>query len=115
MGTKLTTSGEIIDIGALEINQEQVKTNGLVKTEMLQLLHLVIPAGQSIPVHQVPGDITVHCLAGRIAFTAEGSTCELAAGQLLSLKRDIPHSLHGLESASVLVTRALSPAARGGQ
>ena len=54
--------------------------------------------------HQVAGEITVQCLEGRIAFTAGGATRELSAGQMLYLAGNEPHSLRGVEDASVLVT-----------
>ena len=83
------------------------KTTTLVKTTDLELIRLIVPAGKVIPLHKAPGEITVQCLEGRVAFTAEGKTQELTAGQLLYLTAGEPHALTGLDDASLLVTLLL--------
>ena len=83
------------------------KTTTLVITTDLQVIRLIVPAGKVIPLHKAPGEITVQCLEGRVAFTAEGQTQELTAGQLLYLTADEPHALTGLEDTSLLVTLLL--------
>ena len=61
------------------------KTTTLVKTADLELLRLILPAGKEIPTHQALGEITIHCLEGRVELTAEGKTQELGPGQLVYL------------------------------
>ena len=80
------------------------KTTTLVKTAVLELIRLVLPAGKEIPTHKAPGEITVQCLEGRVAFTAEGTTQELATGQMLYLAAGEPHAVKAIEDASLLVT-----------
>jgi len=46
----------------------------------------------------------VHCLEGRVAFTALGKTQVLEAGKLLDLPAGEPHALKGIEDASLLLT-----------
>ncbi|HMF38013.1 MAG TPA: cupin domain-containing protein [Isosphaeraceae bacterium] len=79
----------------------------LAKTATLEVRRLILAKGQAIPTHQAPGEITVHCLEGRITFTACGATRELNAGQMLVLAAGEPHSVVGLEDSSVLVTKLL--------
>ena len=79
-------------------------TAALVKSSTLEVLRLVVPAGKDVPEHKAPGDITVQCLEGEVDFTAEGKTQRLQPGQLLYLAAGSPHSLHGVQDASVLVT-----------
>ncbi len=74
------------------------------KTADLELIRLVLPAGKEIATHKAPGEITVQCLEGRVAFTANGKTQELAAGQLLYLTAGEPHSLKAIDDTSLLVT-----------
>ena len=64
-------------------------------------------AGKELAEHKAPGEITVHCLEGRIAFTALGKTEELSAGQLLYLGSKEPHSVMCIEYASILLTMLL--------
>jgi quercetin dioxygenase-like cupin family protein len=84
------------------------KTTTLVKSDDLELIRLVLPAGKEIPMHQAPGEITVQCLEGRISFSAESKTQELVPGQLLYLRTGEPHALKAVEDSSVLVTILLS-------
>lgn len=97
-------SGEVIDIRPLGAALARAKTTTLVKTKTLEIIRLVIPAGKDIPEHRAHGEITVQCLEGRVAFGSGGAKQDLAAGQLLYLSSEEPHSLHGLEDATVLVT-----------
>jgi len=97
-------SGEVIDIRPLRSELAQAKTMTLAKTKTLEIIRLVIPSGKDIAEHKAHGEITVQCLEGRVAFTVGETTRELEAGQLLYLLSGEPHSLHGIEDSSVLVT-----------
>ena len=100
-------SGEVVQL-PLGTALDGSKTTTLVKTTDLELIRLIIPAGKVIPLHKAPGEITVQCLEGRVAFTAEGKTQEPTAGQLLYLTAGEPHALTGLEDTSLLVTLLLA-------
>lgn len=97
-------SSEVIDIRPFGSALVHSKTTTLVKTDALEIIRLVIPAGKEIPEHRAPGEITVQCLEGRIDFRSNDTKQELQAGQLLYLASKEPHSLHGMEDATVLVT-----------
>jgi len=97
-------SGEVIDIRPLGAALAQGRTTTLVKTKTLEIIRLVIPSGKDIPGHKAHGEITVQCLEGRVAFTAGDNRRELEAGQMLYLSSEEPHSLHGMEDSSVLLT-----------
>jgi quercetin dioxygenase-like cupin family protein len=96
--------GEVIDVRPLGPALAGARTTALVKTESLEVIRLVIPRGKEIPTHKTRGETTVHCLEGRAAFTTGGITPELGAGQLLYLQGEQPHSVLGLDDASLLVT-----------
>ena len=100
-------SGEVVQL-PLGPALGSAKTTTLVKTTDLELIRLVLPAGKEIPTHKAPGEITVQCLEGRVAFTAEGKTQELANGQLLYLTAGETHALKAIENSSLLVTLLLS-------
>ncbi len=82
-------------------------STALAKTDTLEVRRLLLAKGREIPTHQARGEITVHCLEGRIAFTADATTRELRGGQMLVLAAGEPHSLVGLEDSTVLVTKVL--------
>jgi quercetin dioxygenase-like cupin family protein len=106
-------SGEVIDLRPVVGTHAPAPTNTLVKTDRLEVVRLAVPAGKELPHHQVAGEITVLCLQGRVAFTAGATVRELRAGQMLYLAGNEPHSLRGIEDASVLLTILLDQQ-RGG-
>ena len=65
---------------------------------------MVVPAGKEIPEHKAKGEIVVQCLEGRVAFAAFGKTQHLEAGKLLYLPTGEPHTVNGVENASLLLT-----------
>ncbi len=96
--------GEIIDVRPLESALATTRTKTLFKTDSVELIRIVMSAGKQISKHEAPGEIIVHCLEGRITFTAAGKSQELEAGQLLFLKPKEPHSVQCNEDASFLLT-----------
>jgi quercetin dioxygenase-like cupin family protein len=107
MSIQHAASGEVIQLplGAALCSS---KTTTLAKSADLELIRLVLPAGKAIPLHKAPGEITVQCLEGRVAFTAAGKTQDVTAGQLLYLAEGEPHALKALEASSLLVTLLLT-------
>lgn len=100
-------SGEPIDVLPLGGSLSLAKTVALFKSEDLEVMRLVLLAGKSLPPHKVAGEITIHCIEGRIDVTAEGKSHLLAAGQLLFLAGNVLHGVVALEDSSALVTVAL--------
>jgi len=96
--------GEIVDVRPLGSALASTPTKTLVRAEQVEVIYLVVPAGKEIEDHRAKGEIVVQCLEGRVAFTAFGKTQNLEAGKLLYLPTGEPHSVKGLESASLLLT-----------
>ena len=99
-------SGEVISLISGAALSDS-KTQTLAKTEDLELIRLILPAGKEIPSHKAPGEITVQCLEGRVAFTAGGKTQELTPRKLLFLAAGEPHAVKAIEHSSLLVTLLL--------
>lgn len=97
-------SAEVIDVRPLGDRLREARTHTLVKTDSLEVIRIVIPAGKHLPPHRVEGEITVQCLEGRVAFDADEKEHELSQGQMLYLAGGSTHALRGIEDASVLVT-----------
>lgn len=98
---------EVIDVRASGLPGATAPPTSLVKTETLEVRRLTLPKGRAIPTHHARGEIVVHCLEGRIAFTASGETRHVGSGQLIVLAAGEPHSFVGLEDSTVLVTKVL--------
>lgn len=95
---------EVIDIRPLGAELKDAQTTTVVKTDSLEVIRLVLPAGKAIKQHNVPGEITVQCLEGHVVFSTEQSECELTPGKLLYLSGSDDHALRGVEDSSLLVT-----------
>ena len=104
MATPHAAPGEIVDVRPLANRLDSIVTRTLIKSEHLEVIRLVVPAGKEIPPHKVAGPITVQCLEGRIEFEAGGKRQAMSAGDLLFLTGGEMHSLVGVEDSSVLVT-----------
>jgi nucleotide-binding universal stress UspA family protein/quercetin dioxygenase-like cupin family protein len=97
-------SGDVVDVRPLGTALVSAKTKTLMRADDLQIVRLVVPAGTQIPEHKAKGALVVHCLEGRVVFTALGKAQSLNAGELLYLPKGEVHSIKGIENASVLVT-----------
>lgn len=95
---------DIIDLRPLGPALRDAVTTSLLKTPSLQLMRLVLPAGQGLPTHSVLGAITVHCIEGEAVVTTRTRTCRLLAGQLVMLEGGEPHAVQAVTDASLLVT-----------
>ena len=82
---------------------KRAKTLALVKTDRFEAVQLVLPAGNHIAVHSVPGYATVHCLAGSVVIETE-ERVQLDAGDWLYLDRGQKHSVFAIADSSLLVT-----------
>jgi nucleotide-binding universal stress UspA family protein/quercetin dioxygenase-like cupin family protein len=96
--------GDPIDVRPLGTSLVSAHTRRLVRTATVEVVRVIVRAGQDIPQHTSKGEIIVHCLEGRVGFTALGKTQELQAGTLLQLRAGEPHAFHGIEDASLLLT-----------
>jgi quercetin dioxygenase-like cupin family protein len=99
--------GQSVDVSPLGARLADEKTVALFKSDELEVIRLVLQAGKALPPHKVPGEITIHCLEGRIAVGADGAEHVLAAGQLLYLRGGVLHDVTALQDASALVTIVL--------
>jgi len=79
------------------------------KTDELEVVRLIIPAGTQIPTHTSRGELTVQCLEGRVIVVTQSESQELSAGQMLYLAEAVPHSVEGIDNSSVLLTIHRAP------
>jgi quercetin dioxygenase-like cupin family protein len=96
--------GDVIGVRPLGAALATAKTETLVKTEALEVIRIVMPAGKHIAKHDVPGEITVQCLEGNVEFCVGELKRELTAGTLLYLEGAGEHSLRANVDSSILVT-----------
>lgn len=99
--------GEVVDVRPLGAALQSSQTTTLFKSGRIEVVRLVMFKGKEIAEHAAPGEITVQCLEGTLAFTALGKTEELSPGHLVYLTAGVPHSVKCIEDASFLLTMLL--------
>ena len=70
MSEQAAASVDVIEILPSEVLTEGHRVDTLIKTPTFEVKRLMLAKGKQIPTHHAPGEITVQCVAGRIAFTA---------------------------------------------
>ena len=98
---------DIIDISPLGTALKDAVSTSLLKTERIQLLHLVLPARRDIPQHHVDDECTVQCLEGDVDLHWPGGVRRLAPSQLVVLPAGQPFSLNARADSALLVTLLL--------
>jgi quercetin dioxygenase-like cupin family protein len=107
MALKHAQTFEAIDLHPLADRLADARSSSLIKSNQLQLMRVVLRAGERLPEHRVRGEITLQCLEGRAAVQTPGHHVELGAGQLVLLPAGEPHAVHALLDTSLLVTVSL--------
>jgi quercetin dioxygenase-like cupin family protein len=108
MSVQHAQSSEVIDVRPFGETFDRARTTTLVKSNSIELIRLVAPAGKSIGEHQVNGEITLQCIEGKVEFNAGSVTREIIGGQLIYLAGNQVHSLRAVEDSSLLLTILLS-------
>jgi quercetin dioxygenase-like cupin family protein len=83
--------------------QSGAKTAALVKRDRFEAVRLVVPAGVTIPTHQVGGFLTLYCLEGHAVLVADRDI-EMRPGDWVYLDRGAPHAVRGIEDSALLLT-----------
>jgi len=96
--------GEIVNLKPLGSQLKDSRTTAIIKSPRFEAIRLVVLAGKEIPSHHVSGNITLHCLEGRVSLGLTRSTIELAAGEWVYLARGEVHAVKGVEDSSLLLT-----------
>ena len=97
-------SGEVIDLNDPGQNVADDVSTALFKTDDMEVIRRVLQPGQSVPAHEVNGDITMQCLSGKFKLTVHGKTQSVHAGQLVYIAACEPYAFQGEEETVMLMT-----------
>jgi len=101
------SSGQVVEILSSDGTLPSDQSYAVFKSDQLEVMRIVLPAGKTFPPHRVAGEITVQCLAGRLELNVDGTRQLLRAGQLMFLEAGVQHGLVGIDDAIALVTIVL--------
>lgn len=104
MALKHAQPDDVIDLRHGVEPAEAAVSTSLLRTRNLQLLRLVLAAGQEMPEHRVAGEATIQCLQGEVDVRTPTRVCRLTPGTLVMLQGGEPHSVQAHAEAVLLVT-----------
>jgi quercetin dioxygenase-like cupin family protein len=113
MALQHAASGEMIPLQRPEDDIANFTSIALAKTDNMELIRLVMPKDKEMPVHQVPGEVTLLCLHGELVCDAHGKSTVLRPGQLLYLLGSVPHGIRANEDSIGLLTILRKPGPAG--
>jgi quercetin dioxygenase-like cupin family protein len=96
--------GQPIDIAPLGAALRESSTHAILKTRSLELMRVVLRAGEALPPHNVRGELTLLCIEGAAEVSTDAATCQLRASQLVLLPALAQHAVLALEDTSLLLT-----------
>jgi quercetin dioxygenase-like cupin family protein len=96
-----------IDVRPFGEHLGEHSTQALFKSAQLQVVRVVLKAGERLAPHSVAGEITVQCIEGCIELSADERSVRLDAGHMAWLAARCVHGITALSDASALVTIAL--------
>ena len=91
----------------VESSDKALTSISLFKSKDLQVMQVMFSAKSALPLHQVPGEITIQCIEGVVDVVLEDSTVPLSQGELMFLSRGQRHAVKAQERANIVVTIAL--------
>ena len=105
--------GEPVDLTPLGSALRTSSTHAILKTHALELMRVVLRAGEAFPPHAVQGELTLLCIEGTAEVTLDERAFALRAGQLVLLPARARHAVRALQDTSLLLTLQLPPGAPG--
>ena len=107
---------DVVNVAPLGEKLIDTFSTSLIKTDKLQLLHLVLPAREDQPEHHVDQQCVIHCLEGDVEVVTPAGSRRLGAGELVVLPARQKHSVRARADSALLVTLLLDKgdAAHGG-
>jgi len=98
---------DVINVAPLGDRLREAVSTSLIKTDRIQLLHLVLPAHKDQPEHHVDDECTIHCLEGVVEVVMGLGTKQLRAGNVIVLPARQRFSLRARTDCALLMTLLL--------
>ena len=106
---------DVINVAPLGEKLRGAVSTSLIKTERLQLLHMVLAKHQDQPHHHVDDECTIQCLEGQVEVVTGSGSKKLDPGNVIVLPARQEHSLRARTDCALLVTLLLRRGDAGDQ
>jgi hypothetical protein len=108
MPDSIAVSTRIVAVEPLDSPSSSKLMTTLVQTRKLKVIYLKVTHGMTVPRHEFPGEMVIHCLEGRVLIESSRGTYSLCGGQLLCYVSDEPFSIQGVDDAALFIFIAIS-------
>jgi len=98
---------DVINVGPFGDKLAGQVSTSLIKTDRMQLLHMVLAPYQDVPQHHVDDECTIHCLEGEVEVVTGAGVRHLRPGNVVLLPARERHSLRGRDAVSALLVTLL--------
>jgi quercetin dioxygenase-like cupin family protein len=98
---------DVINVGPFGDELAGQVSTSLIKTERMQLLHMVLAPHQDVPQHHVDDECTIHCLEGEVEVVTGAGVRKLRPGNVVLLPARERHSLRARDAVSALLVTLL--------
>ena len=99
---------DVINVAPLGERLDGQVSTSLIKTDRIQLLHLVLAPHQDMAQHHVDDECTIHCLEGEVEIVMGLGVRQLRPGNVVVLPAKERHSVRARTRAALLVTLLLN-------
>lgn len=106
---------DVINVSPLGEQLDGQVSTSLIKTDRIQLLHLVLAPHQDLPQHHVDDECTLQCLEGEVEVVMAGGVRKLRAGNVIVLPAREKHSVRARTRSALLLTLLLHGGDAGAQ
>ena len=106
---------DVINVAPLGDQLQGTVSTSLIKTDRIQLLHMVLAPHQEQPMHHVDDECTIHCLEGLVDVVTGSGVRQLRPGNVVVLPAKQQHALKARAESAVLVTLLLNNGDAGNQ
>lgn len=86
----------------IKFDRSKINPTILINEPEYRMVLMSLCAGQSTPEHSATGKVTVYALRGHITFHVGNTSCELHAGEVLSVEAGAPHRVEAHEDSALL-------------
>ncbi len=97
-------SGEVVSVLPLDDELSEATTVVLIKTDHLEVIRMVLPAGRAVSSHKIDKEITIQCVSGHVAFEVSDEWTALNAGQMLFIEAGAMHAVKAGTDSILLIT-----------
>ena len=98
---------DVIDVSPLGARLAHTASHALLKTASLELMRVVLRAGEALPPHTVDAEATLHCIEGSVQVQTPSGERQLDAGMLTVIPAGRSYAARASSDASLLVTMLL--------